>query len=65
MMRTGWGCPRARSSTTPTARTIPTTIVWLGDGDYPGDLRGLPIRVTDDRGVWDAAVADWKARHGL
>ena len=43
----------------------PTTIVWLGGGDYPGDLRGLPIRVTDDRGVWDAAVADWKARHGL
>ena len=43
----------------------PTTIVWPGDGDYPGDLRGLPIRVTDDRGVWDAAVADWKARHGL
>jgi hypothetical protein len=42
----------------------PTTIVWLGGGAYPGNLRGLPIRVTSDRGVWDTAVADWRARHG-
>ncbi|MGY1615621.1 hypothetical protein ACI797_02645 [Geodermatophilus sp. SYSU D00691] len=42
----------------------PTTIVWLGQGPYPGNLRGLPIRVVTDRGVWDAAVANWKARHG-
>ena len=43
----------------------PTTIVWLGGGSYPGDLRGLPIRVTADRSVWDSAVAAWKSRHGM
>ena len=44
----------------------PTTIVWLGGGStYPGDLRGLPIRVVTARGYWDAKVAGWKARHGM
>ena len=44
----------------------PTTIVWLGGGStYPGDLRGLPIRVVTDRGYWDAKVAHWKSRHGM
>ena len=44
----------------------PTTIVWLGGGStYPGDLRGLPIRVVTDRGYWEAKVAAWKTRHGM
>lgn len=41
----------------------PTTIVWTGGGAYPGNLQGLPIRVTADKSVWDNAVAAWKAAH--
>ena len=40
----------------------PSTIVWTGGGAYPAPTAG--IRVTSDRGVWDRAVADWKATHG-
>ena len=40
----------------------PSTIVWLGGGNYPAPTAG--IRVTSDRGVWDRAVANWKAAHG-
>jgi hypothetical protein len=42
----------------------PTTLVWLGEGTYPGSLPG-GIVVTSDVGVWEEAVADWKCRHGL
>jgi hypothetical protein len=42
----------------------PTTIVWTGGGTYPGDLRGLPVRVTSDANVWTSKVASWKAAHG-
>lgn len=42
----------------------PTTIVWLGGGAYPGNLRGLPIRVTHDVTVWNNAKAAWLAAHG-
>ena len=41
----------------------PTTIVWLGGGNYPGSLRGLPIRVTSDINYWNDRVADWHSRH--
>lgn len=37
-------------------------MVWLGPGDYPALLPAC-FRVTKDRAVWDAAVADWIARH--
>jgi hypothetical protein len=37
-------------------------MVWLGGGAYPAPLPTC-FRVTTDRGVWDAAVAAWKARH--
>jgi hypothetical protein len=37
-------------------------LVWLGTGDYPDPLPNC-VRVTRDRGVWDAAVADWHARN--
>jgi hypothetical protein len=37
-------------------------LVWLGEGDYPDPLPGC-VRLTRDRGVWDAAVADWHARN--
>lgn len=37
-------------------------MVWLGEGDYPGDLRDC-FEVTTDRSVWDDARAAWIARH--
>jgi hypothetical protein len=37
-------------------------MVWLGPGSYPAPLPAC-FRVTHDRGIWDAAVADWKRRH--
>jgi hypothetical protein len=40
----------------------PSTIVWLGGGQYPGATAGL--RVVSDPAVWTAAVASWKAAHG-
>jgi len=39
-----------------------TVMVWLGAGPYPTSLPSC-FTVTTDRAVWDAAVADWKARH--
>jgi hypothetical protein len=38
------------------------TMVWLGGGAYPEPLPSC-FTVTTDKGVWDRAVADWKARH--
>jgi hypothetical protein len=40
----------------------PSTIVWLGRGDYPGETAGM--RVVKDEGVWTDAVRDWKSAHG-
>jgi hypothetical protein len=40
------------------------TLVWLGPGDYPGNLPASGVTVTRDRGVWDRAKADWLLRHG-
>ncbi|MDK3257085.1 hypothetical protein [Blastococcus capsensis] len=40
----------------------PSTIVWLGGGEYPAWTAGM--RVTADEGVWTDAVRDWKVRHG-
>ncbi|MCA9582106.1 MAG: hypothetical protein KC416_09965 [Myxococcales bacterium] len=37
-------------------------LVWLGEGDFPGDLRGC-FTVTRDRKVWDRARENWIARH--
>jgi hypothetical protein len=37
-------------------------MVWLGPGDYPAPLPAC-FRVTKDPTVWEAAVADWIARH--
>lgn len=37
-------------------------MVWLGGGPYPAPLPPC-FTVTTDRGVWDAAVADWNAKH--
>jgi hypothetical protein len=39
----------------------PSTIVWLGGGDYPAPAPGL--RVVTDRAVWDDAVSAWKSAH--
>jgi hypothetical protein len=39
----------------------PSTIVWLGGGEYPAWTAGL--RVVDDRAVWDDAVTAWKVAH--
>jgi hypothetical protein len=41
----------------------PSTIVWLGGGDYPAPTRGL--RVVSDASVWTDAVDAWKAGHGM
>lgn len=41
------------------------TIVWLGDGPFPG-ADSLPegcFTVTTDAGVWDRAAADWYTSH--
>jgi hypothetical protein len=40
----------------------PSTIVWLGRGDYPGETAGM--RVVTDEDVWTEAVQDWKSAHG-
>jgi hypothetical protein len=37
-------------------------LVWLGEGEYPEPLPEC-VQLTRDRGVWDAAVADWHARN--
>jgi hypothetical protein len=42
----------------------PTTLVWLGGGPYPAPVPA-GLMVTSDVSVWDAAVADWKCRHGF
>jgi hypothetical protein len=43
--------------------SVDNVVVWTGSGDYPC----LPLpqgwTLTRDQGVWDQAVADWKARH--
>jgi hypothetical protein len=41
----------------------PSTIVWLGGGDYPAWTAGM--RVVGDIAVWDKAVAAWKVAHGV
>jgi hypothetical protein len=40
----------------------PSTIVWLGGGEYPAPTAGM--RVVSDPAVWTGAVARWKAAHG-
>jgi hypothetical protein len=40
------------------------TLVWLGDGDFPGVLPSC-FTLTTDKAVWDNAVAGWKTRHGF
>src|SRR6185295_4567023 len=37
-------------------------MVWLGPGDYPAPLPAY-FTVTNDRSVWDNAVAAWTASH--
>ncbi len=54
----------------PTTMGIPDAVVscsnnvmvWLGAGTYPAPLPPC-FTITTNRGVWDAAVADWKAHH--
>ncbi|MGY1779699.1 hypothetical protein [Geodermatophilus sp. SYSU D01036] len=40
------------------------TLVWLGPGPYPGNVPD-GCRLTTDRAVYERAVEDWKARHGV
>lgn len=40
------------------------TLVWLGQGSYPGRLPPSGVTVTTDRRIWDQARARWLARHG-
>ena len=40
------------------------TLVWLGTGPYPGNVPD-GCRLTPDPAVYEDAVADWKARHGV
>jgi putative cell wall-binding protein len=44
-----------------TAKNV--TIVWAGDGDYPGDVPD-GATLTRDTSVWERATNDWLARHG-
>ncbi|MGH7528139.1 MAG: hypothetical protein ACREMX_15700 [Gemmatimonadales bacterium] len=43
--------------------SVNNVVVWTGSGSYPC----LPLpsgwTLTRDKGVWDRAVADWKAKH--
>jgi hypothetical protein len=41
----------------------PSTIVWLGGGDYPAPTGGL--RVVTDLGYWTDRVDAWKAEHDV
>jgi hypothetical protein len=41
----------------------PSTIVWLGGGDYPAPTGGL--RVVTDLGFWTERVAAWKVEHDI
>ena len=38
------------------------TLVWLGEGTFPGIVPSC-FTLTRDRAVWDQAVQDWKSRH--
>lgn len=42
-------------------------IIWLGEGEYPGDIpyNDACVTVTKDRTVWDNARAKWLAEHPL
>jgi hypothetical protein len=40
------------------------TLIWLGPGDYPGDLPSSGVRVTRDVRIWERARAAWLKRHG-
>lgn len=40
------------------------TLVWLGEGDYPGALPPEGVMVTKDVRVWEVARAKWLKRHG-
>lgn len=42
----------------------PSTLVWGGSGAYPGDLNGVPLRISTNVSEWTTAVAQWKAAHG-
>jgi hypothetical protein len=39
----------------------PSTIVWLGGGEYPAWTAGM--RVVSDPAVWTDAVRAWKSAH--
>jgi hypothetical protein len=40
------------------------TLIWLGEGDYPGRLPASGVTVTRDKSIWRDAKADWLDRHG-
>jgi hypothetical protein len=40
------------------------TLVWLGPGAYPGNVPA-GCRLSTDPGVYEDAVTEWKARHGV
>ena len=56
------GGPDTMGIPRPLAGCARNVMVWLGPGSYPAPLPAC-FRVTRDRAVWDAAVADWKRRH--
>jgi len=39
------------------------TVVWLGEGPFPGEVPE-GVTITTDRSVWDRARTRWLARHG-
>jgi hypothetical protein len=40
------------------------TLIWLGQGPYPGKLPASGVKVTRDTKLWDRARAAWLARRG-
>jgi hypothetical protein len=40
------------------------TLVWTGEGPYPGVLPAQGVEVTDDIAVWEEARSRWLERHG-
>ena len=54
---------RGRADFPPGTIAEDVTLVWLGDGPFPGDVPS-GVRVTTDSGVWDRARARWLERHG-
>ena len=54
----------AKGMTWPAGTYRNVTLVWIGQGNYPGPAVPPGVTVTRDTSIWDQARADWLKRHG-